>query len=128
MTIAKRKRRPSATPALARDHGKRLASPVRRISGVIEIARKNAAMLLVRVPGTVHAARAGAHETAGALQTLPDSTLRWLAATSVGLGAGFYLAGAPRLVAAAGVAPALILGSAIVLRPIEHLAPPAPTR
>jgi hypothetical protein len=128
MTTARHKRRPSATPALARGDGKRPTSTAGRISGVIELARTNAAMLLVRVPGTVHATRASAHETASALQTLPDSTLRWLAATSVGLGAGFYLAGAPRLVAAAGVAPALILGAAIVLRPIEPLAPPAPTR
>jgi hypothetical protein len=127
MTTPKPERRPSARTALARDDGKRLASTVGRISGVVEIARTNAAMLLGRVPGTVHATRAGAHETASALQTLPDSTLRWLAATSVGLGAGFYLAGAPRLVAAAGVAPALILGAAIVLRPIEPVVPPVPT-
>jgi hypothetical protein len=127
MTTPKPGRRPTATTANARSDGKRLTSTVGRISGVIEIARKNAALLLVRVPGTVHATRAGAHDTASALQTLPDSTLRWLAATSVGLGAGFYLAGAPRLVAAAGVAPALILGAAIVLRPIEPVVPPVPT-
>ncbi len=54
-----------------------------------------------------------------ALQILPDSTLRWLAAASVGLAAGLRLAGAPRVVAAAGVTPALMLGAAIVLRPIE---------
>jgi hypothetical protein len=58
-----------------------------------------------------------------ALQRLPDSTLRWLAAGSVGLGAGFYLTGAPRLLVAAGVAPGLAMAAAIVLRPIEALAP-----
>jgi hypothetical protein len=78
---------------------------------------------MAHVPGTMHATRAGARGTTSALQTLPDSTLRSLAASSIGLGAGFYLAGAPRLVIAAGVAPALIVGAAIVLRPIAPVAP-----
>jgi hypothetical protein len=69
------------------------------------------------VPGTVRGTRAGAADTTSALQTLPDSTLRGLAATSVGLGAGLYLGGAPRLVVAAGVVPALAAGAAIMLRP-----------
>ena len=46
--------------------------------------------------------------------------LRWLAAGSVGLGAGLSLAGAPRLVVAAGVAPAVIIGAAIASRPGAH--------
>ena len=87
------------------------------------MATKAAAGFVGRVPGTVHLTRAGAQRTTSALQTLPDSTLRWLAASSVGLGAGFYLARAPRLVIAAGVAPALIMGAAVVLRPIEPLEP-----
>lgn len=123
MTTTKSGRRSPRVPARARDVGAHLAGVVRRVSGAISIARTNAAALIVRVPGTVHATRAGAHETTTALQTLPDPTLRWLAASSVGLGAGFYLAGAPRLAVAAGVAPALLLGAAIVLRPIEPVAP-----
>ncbi len=123
MTIAESKRRSPGTSAPARNLRKRLASVVRRVSGALEIARTSATMLIVRVPGTMHATRAGAHGTTSALQTLPDSTLRWLAAGSVGLGAGFYLARAPRLVIAAGVAPALIMGAAIVLRPIEPVVP-----
>jgi hypothetical protein len=71
----------------------------------------------------MRATRAGAHGTTSALQTLPDSTLRGLAASSVGLGAGFYLAGAPRLAIAAGIAPALIMGVAMVLRPGEPVVP-----
>ena len=47
---------------------------------------------------------------------LPDSTLRWLLATSVGVAAGFGPVGAPRLVTASAVVPALILGAAMVLR------------
>jgi hypothetical protein len=61
--------------------------------------------------------RAGASDTTTALQVLPDPTLRWLAATSVGLGAGLHLAGVPRVLIAAAVTPAILLGAAIVGRP-----------
>jgi hypothetical protein len=93
-------------------------TPAGRVSRAIKVARARAKTLGLRMSGTVDATRAGAHGTASAFQTLPDSTLRWLSATSVGLGAGFYLARAPRLIVAAGVAPALIMGAAIVMRPI----------
>jgi len=126
--IAESARRPTGTLTPGRDLQKHLASVVRHVSGAIEIARTSATKLIVGVPGTMHATRAGAHGTTSALQTLPDSTLRWLAAGSVGLGAGFYLAGAPRLVIAAGVAPALFMGAAIVLRPIEPVVSAAANR
>lgn len=93
------------------------------MSGAVKIARTSAKTLIARVPGTMSATREGARATTSALQTLPDSTLRWLAASSVGLGAGFYLAGKRRLVIAAGVAPALVMGAAIALRPIEPVVP-----
>ena len=51
------------------------------------------------------------------MQALPDSTLRWLAAGSVGMGAGLFLAGAPRVVVAAGVVAALAMGAAALARP-----------
>ena len=95
----------------------------RRVPGAVTTAGKSAAMLVKRVPGTVLAARTGAQGTTNALRTLPDSTLGWLAASSVGLGAGFYLAGAPRLAIAAGVAPALFMGAAILGRPIKPVVP-----
>jgi hypothetical protein len=93
------------------------ASVVGRVTGAARLARDGATILMGRVPGTLNAARAGAHGTTSALQTLPNSTLHWLTAGSVGLGAGFYLVGASRLMVAVGVAPALIIGSAIALRP-----------
>ncbi len=98
----------------------RFAIAIRRISGVASAARAGAGTLLDRVPGTVRATRVGANDATSALQTLPDSTLRWLAAGSVGLGAGLFLAGAPRVVIAAGVAPALAMGAAALARP-SHL-------
>ena len=89
------------------------------VGDAVRLARTTAVILAERMPGTVEATRARAHETTSALQTLPDPTLRELAATSVGLGAGFYLAGLPRLVVAAGVVPAVVMGAAILLRPPE---------
>jgi hypothetical protein len=123
MTIAKLPRRVSGTGARDQDLRKRLASVGRHLSEAIKGVRTGGTRLIELMPGTIDATRARAHETTSALQTLPDPTLRWLAASSVGLGAGFYLAGAPRVVIAAGVAPALILGAAIVLRPIEPAIP-----
>jgi hypothetical protein len=103
---------------VARDPRRILASVARRVTGALGIARSGARMLVGRVPGTVHATQTGARDTTSALQRLPDSTLRWLAATSVGLGAGLYFTGAPRVIIAAGIAPALMMGAAIALRPI----------
>ncbi len=72
-----------------------------------------------RVPGTLAATRSGARQAARSLQTLPDPTLRWLAASSVGLSAGLFLTGKRRLVIASSIAPALAIGAAIVARPAE---------
>jgi hypothetical protein len=59
---------------------------------------------------------------------MPSSTSQSLAAGSVGLGAGLLIAGAPRLVAATGVAPAVVIGAAILLRPDEEDIPPEAAR
>ena len=106
---------------------------VRRVSGAVASAgrgatkgaRSGSAMLKARLPGTVKATRAGAQATTSALQTMPDSTLRWLAASSVGLGAGLYLAGKRRVLIVAGVAPAVVMGAAIALRPNKVVPPTA---
>lgn len=94
-----------------------IGNVVRRVAGAARFTARSAVRIVRQVPGTVRGTRAGAADTTNALQTLPDSTLRGLAATSVGLGAGLYLARAPRIVVAAGVVPALVVGAAIVLRP-----------
>jgi hypothetical protein len=112
---------PAGPPVMPRSAAEalraRAAGLARGVSGAVTLSRAGAATLISHLPGTMHATRAGAHGTTSALQSLPDTTLRSLAATSLGLGAGFYLAGAPRLAVAAGVAPALVMGAAIVLRP-----------
>lgn len=96
------------------------------MAGVVRSAGSSAWTLIGHVPGTVRATRAGARDTTSALQTLPDSTLTWLAASSLGLSAGLRLARAPRIVVGAGAVPALIAGAAIALRPVEPAAPADP--
>jgi hypothetical protein len=104
-----------------------LAKPV---SGMVAIARssvaaagRGATTVVTRLPTTIRATQAGATEATGALQGLPDPTLRSLAATSVGIGAGLYLARAPRAVVVIGMVPAMLMGAAIATRPDETPAP-----
>ncbi len=94
-----------------------LAIAIRRAARAVDRARSVGGGIASHVSETAHATHAGAQATTTALQTLPDSTLKGFAATSVGLGAGVYLAGGPRLAAAAAVAPAVIMGVAMALRP-----------
>ena len=75
-------------------------------------------------PGAIKSTQAGAAAATGVLQTMPDSTLRGLAGSSVGLATGFYLARVPRVVTAAAVAPALALGWAMLVRPRDRVAAP----
>lgn len=78
---------------------------------------KAVAALRRRWPGAVDATRAGALRTKQAVQAMSDSNLRSLSAGSVGLGAGLFIGGAPRLVAAAGIAPAIVMGATFFTRP-----------
>ena len=80
-------------------------------------AEQVAEQVVERFPGTLAQARKDAQGAVTKLQTVPDSGLRLLAATSIGLGTGLRLAGASRLATLAGFAPAPILGFAILSRP-----------
>jgi hypothetical protein len=113
-------RRVSGSARVARNGA---ASLLERMPATIRATRNGAASLLERMPATVSATQAGVRATTSALQQLPDSTLRSLAASSAGLGAGLYLAGKRRLAVAAGVVPALIVGVAIAVRPVKTAAP-----
>ena len=92
---------------------------LRRASGAVGLGLATAGTLFAYLPGTARATRVRANTTTRTLQRLPDSTLQGLAASSIGLGAGFYFAGLPRLITAAAVTPAMIIGAAIVLRPTQ---------
>jgi hypothetical protein len=120
MTIEQSAERLGAAPAAERPRHPRPALIAEKVSGAMSVARDGVTILVRRMPGTVHATRTAAFETTSALQTLSDPTLRSLAATSLGLGAGFYVAGAGRLAVVAGLAPAIVLGAAVLLRPIHR--------
>ena len=91
--------------------------PGAQVRGIAGDARRRAGQVADRVPGALGQVQSGVRNTVTRLQTMPDSGLRLLAAASIGLGAGLRLAGAPRLATLAGLAPASILGFAIVSRP-----------
>jgi hypothetical protein len=99
-----------------------IAGTRRRASGAIKGAGASATTLVAHAPGAVRSAGVGVRSATTALQELPDARLRWLAASSVGLSIGFLLAGAPRLFIAAGAAPALLMGAAILGRPVDQAA------
>lgn len=123
MKITNHRQQQPETPAAAREIQTHRASVLRGARGAIKFASKRAASGFERMPAAMRATRTGAREATTALQGLPESTLRWLTAGAVGLAAGFQLAGAPRLVRAAGAAPALFMGAAMALRPSERVGP-----
>jgi hypothetical protein len=118
MKLPRRERRshqpPAALPRAGRDG---------HLAAGLRLAIGGGVRLLAFAGGTARATGSGAADTTSALQALPDSTLRGLAAGSVGLGTGFFLAGKPRLVVAAGIVPALLAAAAIIVRPIQATAP-----
>ena len=93
-----------------------LEGAVDHVPDVIEGARTGAERVAGRLPGAAERARLGVEQTTTRLQTLPDPTLRLLAAASAGLAAGLHLAGAPRLITLAAFAPALLAGGAMATR------------
>jgi len=90
---------------------------VDHVPEVLESARTGAERVAGRLPDAAERARLGVEQTTTRLQTLPDPTLRLLAAASVGLATGLHLAGAPRLITLAAFAPALLFGGAMATRP-----------
>ena len=69
-----------------------------------------------RLPGIASAGAGGAAESVRVLQDLSDPRLKLLIAFSLGVGAGLWMAGAPRLVTLAALSPALVAGVAIASR------------
>jgi hypothetical protein len=115
------------TGTFTRSGRRRRGNLLRRAAGAVDRGLATAGPLLAQLPGTARATRVRANATTSALQLMPDSTLQRLAASSIGLGAGFYLAGLPRLVTVAALTPAMIIGAAIALRPTEPPARPGTT-
>lgn len=91
-----------------------------QLRGAVRIARTTGPTLRRRSARALAATRTGLGWTTRVVRAMPSSTSQSLAAGSVGLGAGLLIGGAPRLVAATGVAPAVVIGAAILLRPDEE--------
>lgn len=90
-----------------------------RLPDLFGTARNSASQVAEHLPEAVGRARVGAQETATTLQTMSDPTLRLVAAGSIGLAVGLYLAGARRPLTLAAMVPAVIAGSAIATRPTQ---------
>jgi hypothetical protein len=113
---------PISGTGTSRSRRRRLGNLVRRALRAVRLGLATAGTPVARLPEMARATRVRANTTTSMLQLLPDSTLQGLAASSIGLGTGFYLAGSPRLLTAAAVTPAMIIGAAIVLRPTKPYA------
>lgn len=74
-----------------------------------------------QLPTAIETVEAGARATTALLRVMPDENLRLLAAVSIGLGAGLFLAGAPRLVTLAALTPALLVATVAITRPVTRI-------
>lgn len=90
---------------------------VRAASSIGSGLRRGAIGVWARTPRVLSATGASARWAVGALECVPDGTLRSLAATSVGFGAGLSFTRAGRLGALAGAVPAVVMGAVMVVRP-----------
>ena len=89
------------------------AAAAEAIPEVMSKVREGVDGVAERLPDALEAARTTAVATTDSLRDMPRSTLRVLAALSVGMGIGLYLAGAPRLVTIAAFSPALLAALAV---------------
>ncbi|HEY8869791.1 MAG TPA: hypothetical protein VIM30_10405 [Candidatus Limnocylindrales bacterium] len=85
-------------------------------AAALATARVTADEVGTRLPGIASAGVEGAAESVRMLQELADPRLELLAAFSLGVGTGLWLAGAPRLVTLVALSPALLVGVAIASR------------
>ena len=105
---------------------KRGMGVAQRLSEATPVARAAATALIHRWPAALEATRAAIRTTTRVVNAMPTSAIRALAAGSAGLGAGLYLGGAPRLVAAAGDGlRAVVFGAAALSRSVSAAAPDA---
>ena len=85
-------------------------------SAALAGARATADEVGTRLPDIASAGAGGAAESVKMLQELSDPRLKLLMAFSLGVGAGLWMAGAPRLITLAALSPALVAGVAIASR------------
>ncbi len=114
MTITQARSRGARTAKAALAQGGHVADEARSTVGQ---ARASVDEALEHLPEAVETAMAGATKATATLQTMQDPTLKLFAALAVGLAGGLFLAGAPRVLTLAAIAPAVIVGVAILTRP-----------
>jgi len=105
----------NATPAdtakgIASDAGDRMADAVGTVRSTVEDVGS-------RMPEVIDTVRDSALEGARTIQAMPDPTQRLLAAFSLGLGLGLSIAGAPRLLVVATLAPAMVVAATVIAGP-----------
>jgi hypothetical protein len=89
------------------------------VQGVIALlptARHQADEIVAHLPEVADRARTGAFETKRTLDAMPEPTLKELAVGSIGLAAGLYVAGAPRLVVLAAMTPGVVAAASVATR------------
>jgi hypothetical protein len=102
----------TATPA---DTAKAIASDAGdRVAEAVGTVRSTAEDVGSRMPEVIDSVREGAMEGARTIQAMPDPTQRLVAAFSLGLGVGLSVAGAPRLLVAAAMTPAIVVAATII--------------
>ena len=87
-----------------------------RVSDAVGALRATANQVGDRIPVVIDTVRDGAVESARTIKALPEPRQRHLAAFSLGLGLGLLISGAPRVIVAATLAPAMFVAALIVGR------------
>jgi hypothetical protein len=90
-----------------------LAASARDLASQVE---DGSSRLADRVPMAVDAVRSGAVDAARTVEAMPEATRLMVASLSLGLGAGFFLAGAPRLLTLVAFAPAIAVAGTWMAR------------
>lgn len=87
-----------------------------RVSRAAGVFRATADQVGDRIPVAIDTVRDTAFEGARTIQAMPESRQQLLAAFSLGLGLGLSISGAPRLIVAATLAPAMFVAALILSR------------
>ena len=82
------------------------------LADTIDAVRSTAGSVGDRLPAVMDSVRSGASDGARTLRAWPEPTQRLVAAFSLGLGLGLTIAGAPRLISAAALLPAIVIAGA----------------
>ncbi len=89
-------------------------APEDRIADAADTVRSTVDGVASRMPDMIETVRDGALEGARTIRSLPDPNQRLIAVFSLGLAVGMFVAGAPRILVAAAIAPAIVVAGSIV--------------